>query len=411
MKLLGILAMQKYFLIVEGTLIEEKVFPLETQLTIGRAPGNDIKLAHASVSRQHALVDFNMGKPTLEDRSSTNGTFVNGERVDVATLSNGDKLRVGSVYLRFFHGDHPPMQLSDEDDTVTRWLDSKEERHYQVTPNDLEQMKTVKYELEKAGQIQKGFLPDQVPTLKNWEIATYFHPAHQVAGDFYDAFLLPGDYLGLVIADVCDKGVGSALYMSMIRSLVRVFSGETLLKGFTVSAFDRDLHQTPLSGATTDPEQFKPLRAVELTNDYIASEHGHMHMFATLFFGVLNPNSGIMTYINGGHEPLFVVGSDGLTQSIDATGPAVGIMPGMKFRAEQTRLQPGEILFGYTDGVVEAQTPSGDLFTRKRLVSLLDGPEPSGSDLLERIKTEVFAHTGQSQLTDDITMITLQRKG
>lgn len=402
--------MQKYFLIVEGSLIEEKIFPLKTRLTIGRAAGNDIKLAHTSVSRQHALVSINDGEPILEDLSSTNGTFLNGERIEVASLANGDKLRVGSVYLRFFQGDHPPMRRGD-DDTVTSYFSSQEERHYQVTARDLEQIKTVKYELERAGQIQKGFLPSEVPTLTNWEIATYFHPAREVAGDFYDAFLLPGGYLGLVIADVCDKGVGSALYMSMIRSLVRIFSGETLLKGFTVSAFDREEDQTLLSRATTDLEQFKPLRAIQLTNDYIASQHGHMDMFATLFFGVLNPSSGLMTYINGGHEPLFVIGSNGLSQSIDPTGPAVGIMPGMEFTVEQTRIQPGEILFGYTDGVVEAQTASGDLFTRKRLKSLLGRPEPSGAELLERIKTEVFTHTGDSQLSDDITMLTLQRKG
>ena len=89
--------------------------------------------------------------------------------------------------------------------------------------------KALDEELEKGKQIQRDFLPDQIPALPGWEIATYFAPAKQVSGDFYDSFLLPGNNLGIVIADVSDKGVGAALYMALIRSLIRVFSGHISL--------------------------------------------------------------------------------------------------------------------------------------------------------------------------------------
>ena len=85
--------------------------------------------------------------------------------------------------------------------------------------------KALDKEMEKGKKIQRDFLPRTIPYLPGWEIAFYFHPARQVSGDFYDAFTLPEDRLGLVIADVCDKGIGSALYMALFRSLIRVFSG------------------------------------------------------------------------------------------------------------------------------------------------------------------------------------------
>jgi HAMP domain-containing protein len=143
-----------------------------------------------------------------------------------------------------------------------------------------ERIKVIEFELEKGRQIQKEFLPGQIPKLPDWEIATFFRPAHQVSGDFYDVFSLPGGYLGLVIADVCDKGVGSALYMALFRSLIRVYSEQALSgNGDGVSHANERM-----SGA--DNGQIKGLKAVISTNNYIAQNHGDEGMFATLFFGI-----------------------------------------------------------------------------------------------------------------------------
>jgi sigma-B regulation protein RsbU (phosphoserine phosphatase) len=261
--------------------------------------------------------------------------------------------------------------------------------------------KALDHELEKGRQIQREFLPDQIPQLPKWEIATFFHPALQVSGDFYDAFSLPGDYVGLVIADVCDKGVGSALYMALFRSLIRVFSRQSALHELPTSAVNEELQ--------ADAGQNKPLKAVALTNDYIAQEHGEEGMFATLFFGVLNPKTGLLAYINGGHEPPFIVGSAGVKQRLKATGPAVGAQPNVTFNIEQVQLEPGDILFGYTDGVTEARSRADELFTRHRLQSLLEQPTSSASDLLERIKSNLFVHIDNAQQFDDITMIAVHR--
>lgn len=269
--------------------------------------------------------------------------------------------------------------------------------------------KALDQELEKARQIQRDFLPQHIPELPDWEISTYFAPAKQVSGDFYDVFSLPGDNLGIVIADVADKGVGSALYMALIRSLIRVFSGHISLHGFTNFAVNNGVTQSIAEQCATI-EQLNALSAVKLTNDYIAHEHAKEGMFATLFFGAINPSTGIMAYINAGHEPVLITDSSGLKQSLDPTGPAVGMMVDMEFEIHQVQIEPGDILIGYTDGVIEALAPNGDFFTRKRLQSIIEQKTSSATDLLDRIKTSVSAHVHNAPPSDDITMLAVQHR-
>ena len=265
-------------------------------------------------------------------------------------------------------------------------------------------------ELEKGRQIQINFLPDQLLQLPGWETAAYFKPARQVAGDFYDVFQLPGGSIGLVIADVCDKGVGAALFMALFRSLIRIFSGQTSMDGLPLTCSDALLDQKDelASDPSVDPNHVAALKAIYLTNDYIALNHGDLAMFATLFFGILDPDSGKLSYVNGGHEPIFVVGpGGGVKERLAAAGPAVGIEPKINFKIQQSRLQPGDILLGYTDGVVEANAPDGEFFTMERLVAILDAPASSAADLLDRIADSVEKHTGEADQFDDVTLLAI----
>jgi len=280
---------------------------------------------------------------------------------------------------------------------------------------DIEQLyaKRMELELDMGQQIQRSFLPDALPQLPGWEIAAFFQAARQVAGDFYDAFLLcNGKQVGLVIADVCDKGVGSALFMALFRSLIRVFSGHThlcdhLCESF-IAASRKRAGDMIIQQETIDGEHTNPLIAVALTNDYIEQNHSEMGMFVTLFFGVLNPETGLLSYINAGHEPLFIVGPTGVKVRLQPTGPAAGMMPDAKFKIEHVQLEPGDILIGYTDGVTEARSSNGELYTKKRLQSLLDQPVASAPELLERIENSLFKYTQNAPQSDDITLLAVQ---
>jgi serine phosphatase RsbU (regulator of sigma subunit) len=256
---------------------------------------------------------------------------------------------------------------------------------------------TLKSELEKGRKIQHDFLPTALPTLPHCDIAAYFHPAMQLSGDFYDVFERRNNSIGIVIADVSDKGVGSALFMALVRSLIRVFSGDSQLN----CSFDNDSEKNPIA-----------LNAVSLTNEYITHNHGEEGMFATLFFGILDPSTGLLSYINGGHEPLIIVGPDGIKRRLPPTGPAVGLMPSADYKIGEAQLEHGDVLFGFTDGVTEARSPSDELYTRKRLEkSIVNSTLASASDFSDNVKSDLFKFIEHAPQSDDITMLAVRWGG
>ena len=259
-------------------------------------------------------------------------------------------------------------------------------------------------ELEKGKQIQKEFLPHELPRPAGWDIAACFHAARQVSGDFYDAFMLPNGCLAVVVGDVCDKGIGSALFMALIRSLIRVFTGKISLSGVSISAGDR-----PATEAM-DVEVGTALGAVTLTSEYIAQEHGDQGMFATLCLGIINLETGELAYVNAGHLPLLIIGKSGVRASLNVTGPSVGMAPGLKFRSAVARIEPGEVLLGYTDGVTEALSPDEALYTKQRFFAFLEKPFSSALELIEGVKTDLFSHVKNAPQSDDITMIAVHRQ-
>ena len=251
-------------------------------------------------------------------------------------------------------------------------------------------LKGLERELEIGRDIQMGFLPDELPQVDGWEIAASLKAAREVAGDFYDAYTLEDGNICLVIGDVCDKGVGAALFMTLFRSLLR----------FTIGATDAFGERSPA-------EKLK--YSVTLTNNYIEKEHGNTGMFATVFFGILNPNNGELTYINAGHEYPIILNSDGGQRVLKTTGLAVGVMPDWDFKVEQVQMNKGDLLFAYTDGAPEMTDPDGFFFGKDRLLNLLDGDNQTASALVEKINKELIEHIGGSYQFDDITLMVVQR--
>jgi serine phosphatase RsbU (regulator of sigma subunit) len=272
-----------------------------------------------------------------------------------------------------------------------------------------ERIKMLEFEMEKGQKIQRDFLPSSIPNLPDWNIATCFFPAGKVSGDFYDVFKLSDGNIGLVIADVCDKGVGSALYMALFRSLIRVFAEQAAYcDSSAVAQLQQPRETNPPAPSVEDLQKIR-LRAVPFTNNYIAQTHGEESMFATLFFGVLNPETGNLYYINGGHEPLYLINSEGVKQKIDPTGPAVGLWPDTTYDIGQIKMEPGDMLIGYTDGVTEARSPADEVFTRSRLRSLIEQPFTTASEMLERVRSNLFTFIDIAPRNDDVTMLAVER--
>jgi len=243
-------------------------------------------------------------------------------------------------------------------------------------------------ELEIGRQIQKDFLPEALPRPEGWEIAAAFHPARQVGGDFYDAFDLEDGRVAIAVGDVCDKGVGAALFMALFRSLIRSHA---------------ELHG---SGTPAVPAARS---IVALTNDYIARTHGRSNMFATIFFAILDPRTGDLAWVNGGHEPPILRRAGGAVERLMPTGPAVGAMPDMEFEARTARLAPGDVLVAITDGVTEARSAAGKLYGENGVLGILEAAPARTAALLERIVAAVRAHEAGTEPVDDLTMLAVRR--
>jgi serine phosphatase RsbU (regulator of sigma subunit)/DNA-binding LacI/PurR family transcriptional regulator len=251
-------------------------------------------------------------------------------------------------------------------------------------------LEAIKHELELGREIQATFLPRELPDIPGWEILPAFQPAREVSGDFYDVFTLPSGQVVFVVSDVSGKDVGAALFMSLIRTLIRA------------------LAEQALSGAA------HPLDAVFLTNKYLINHHygnNGRYMYATLFMAVLNLDDNTLTYVNAGHNPPAVFTADGQVKRwIDTTGPAVGIIPEGQFSQNTVQLDAGEMLFIYTDGVTEARNSAGALFTKKRLAEILSRPFSSANEAIESVETVIKDYCEGKPPHDDITMLAVRRK-
>jgi PAS domain S-box-containing protein len=281
-------------------------------------------------------------------------------------------------------------------------LDITETHKHQTTIARLK--KRAEKELEIAREIQFSFLVKDYPQPEGWEIAAYIRPAREVGGDFYDVFpLTSSSHIALVLADVCDKGVGAAMYMAIFRSLFRAYSEQQdTLRPAGATSGQQDAR---LAAAAPSLQN-----AIDLTNRYIATQHGNSNMFATVFFGLLDPDSGDFAYINAGHEPPLLISEGKAVRRLDPTGPAVGMLPDMEFRMEMLRLDPGDSLVVYTDGITDARSPEQEAFSEPRLVEAAISPTASAQRRIQNIMTALDKHIADREQYDDVTLLVAQRK-
>jgi serine phosphatase RsbU (regulator of sigma subunit) len=237
-------------------------------------------------------------------------------------------------------------------------------------------------ELTVAAEIQASFLPDTLPRLEGWQLAATLRPARQTSGDFYDVMELPNGRLGLLIADVTDKGTGAALFMALSRTLIRTFAFEY-------------------------PEQ--PAMALHAANKRILLD-SRSSMFVTVFYGILDPASGTLTYCNAGHNPPYLLRDCAEPQPLRNTGIPLGIGHDATWKAETVVLEPCDILVLYTDGVSEAQNGNEELFEVERLLDAArSSRERTAQAVQVAILTAVDQFVGDAAQFDDLTVLVAVR--
>jgi serine phosphatase RsbU (regulator of sigma subunit) len=254
----------------------------------------------------------------------------------------------------------------------------------EVYRGTLELQRTVQ-EIALARRIQASFLPEAVPEFPGWQLAAILEPARQISGDFYDFIPLPNERLGILIADVADKGLGPALYMALSRTLIRTFAVQY------------------------DTQPSEVLRAA---NRRIIQD-ARANLFVTVFYGVLDLNSGDLIYGNAGHTPPYLL----RTQDADSyttlknTGMPLGIDEDTAWGQEIATISHGDVLMLYTDGITDAQNEKGEFIDRKALLEVARKTKwLSVPELQQAILQEVHAFVGSAPRFDDITLVIVGRE-
>ncbi|MCU0489811.1 MAG: SpoIIE family protein phosphatase [Anaerolineales bacterium] len=240
-------------------------------------------------------------------------------------------------------------------------------------------------ELVEAARIQSSLLPAEPPSIPGWEIAVRLQPARETSGDFYDFLPLEHGKYGLVIGDVSDKGLGAALFMAMTCTLFRTFAAR----------------QPSLPGMTFSQ-----------VNERILSDSGGSS-FVTCFYGVLEPDTGRMRYVNAGHVPPLLVSAQ-KSKSIDRlgrTGMALGVLKDAAWQQKLVRFVPGDFMLFYTDGILEAENATGDFYGEQRLAQA--ARQQSGAPakaILEAILADVTRFSNNAPFNDDVVLMVLKKK-
>lgn len=286
-------------------------------------------------------------------------------------------------------------RLRNSEDATIRDLQEKNQqlarayRELQAAQAQLIEKEKMEHELRMARRIQERILPKEIPSLQGWQLAAYWQPARAVSGDFYDFIPFPKGKLGIVIGDVTDKGVPAALVMATTRSVLRAAAIGSASLG-----------------------NISPGKILAQVNDLLCPDMP-ANMFVTCLLGILDPESGQLRFANAGHDLPFQRTANEVIE-LRARGMPLGLLPGMQYDENETSFAPGDCLLMYSDGLVEAHNPQGEMFSFPRLqADMANQPgsiAPTGQELIKYLLEKLARFTGPDwEQEDDVTFVTLHR--
>lgn len=245
-------------------------------------------------------------------------------------------------------------------------------------------LRRINQELDLAWQIQSGFLPPEVPAIPGWQLAATLKPSRETSGDFYDIIPLPNGRLGILVADVADKGMGAALFMVLSRTLIRTY---------------------------TVQYHAQPDRVFGATNRRILADTD-TNQFVTVFYGILDPVAGTLTYCNAGHVPPYFLSTQSgkAVQTLRRTGPPLGILEDTTWERRTVQFASGDALVLYTDGITDAEDRKGVFFGQERLLEVVEANRgQSAQDMQAALLVEVHRFVGDAPQFDDLTLMVVVR--
>jgi hypothetical protein len=302
----------------------------------------------------------------------------------------GDQDIVRAIPLRV-PGGNPVGVVTISDEPYPGPFSEQRERDLQLVgflnlaARALQAVSIRRQELALAGRMQSSLLPYLPPEITGWQVSAVWRPARETSGDFYDFIPLPDHRVGIVVADVVDKGMGAALLMALTRTLIRTYAVEF---------------------------SSQPARVLRATNQRFIQDVD-VGMFVTAFYGVLDPASGDLRYASAGHPPPYLFGGKQgeIVTQLSATGIPLGISEESIWETGDAKVGPGEVLLVYTDGLPDAQNREGEFFGDERTLETVQSGwgQPAQAIQEALIARLVSFSAGRSQM-DDITLTILSRE-
>lgn len=242
------------------------------------------------------------------------------------------------------------------------------------------ELQQIEHELEIAADIQRKLMPNDSPELDGFDVAGNYRPCHEIGGDFYDFISLPQQNLGIALGDVSGKGIPASLLMATVRTALRVQAENTFSMRDIVAKVNRAVYED------TRPDEF-----------------------VTLFYGVLNAESRMLTYVNAGHNTAVLIRGDEVTR-LEAGGPPIGILPDLLAGEEQIRVESGDVIALYTDGYPDAEGPHGEPFGEDRVTQVLrENRDRSAAELIQALENAVVRFKSvTADYGDDRTMVVVK---
>jgi PAS domain S-box-containing protein len=367
----------------------ERLFGYSQDEAVGRSIDELVagtQKMHAEVLKYTRQLSSNNRVDTVTRRSRKDGTLVDVELLAVPVSVGEDQVGTYAMY-------HDISELKRAEEEVRQLNKDLERRVAERTEQlksamakqqeEAQQRERIEQELRVARLIQQTFLPRSAPELGSYQIASYYRPAREVSGDFYDFLELEDGRLGLVVGDASGKGIPAAMVMANTRSVLR-----TIAQGGDIA----------------------PGQVLEEANEILYPDIPP-NMFVTCFYAILDPNTGSLTYANAGHD-LPYLHRNGDAEELRARGMPLGLMPGMSYEEREVVVDAGESVLFYSDGLVEAHDPQGEMFGFPRLRALVAEHDEEEHSLVDFLLEELYSFVAEGwEQEDDITLVTLGKFG
>ena len=337
-------------------------------------PTNDPLLAYVHNSPGIIEVDkLKLDSPTLRDLQEA------GVKLSLPLVSQGELIGLLNLGSRLSEQEYSRDDFRLLQDLATQASPAlRVAQLAQRQKLEARQRERLEQELRVARIIQETLLPREIPSITGFELAVHWQPAQEVGGDFYDFIQLPEDRLGIIIADVTDKGIPAAMVMATTRSLLR-----------------------------SAAENFEsPGQVLARANDLLYPDIP-AKMFVTCLYLILNSATGHIRFANAGHNLPYLRTKDGVVEA-RATGMPLGLMQGLEYEENEVTLAPGQRLLLSSDGLVEAHNPNRKIFGFPRVKEIM-AEEHNNSGLIEILLDELEKFTGEDyEQEDDITLLTIE---